>query len=63
MQQPVLPLRDRDPADVLVDFSSPSGLADSLTMAKRFEMPLVVGTTGLGEDHQALIDETLAQYP
>lgn len=46
-----------DPADVLVDFSSPSGLADSVTMAKRFELPLVVGTTGLGEDHQALIDE------
>lgn len=46
-----------DPADVLVDFSAPAGLADSITMAKRFELPLVVGTTGLGDEHQAMIDE------
>ena len=46
-----------DPADVLVDFSSPAALGDSITMAKRFELPLVVGTTGLGDEHQAMIDE------
>ncbi|WP_260484411.1 4-hydroxy-tetrahydrodipicolinate reductase [Sphingomicrobium flavum] len=50
-----------DPADVLVDFSSPAALGDSITMAKRFELPLVVGTTGLGDEQQAMIDEAATE--
>lgn len=44
--------------DVLVDFSAPDALAGNLAAARKAGTPIVIGTTGLGEDHHALIDET-----
>ena len=42
--------------DVLIDFSSPAALTGSLAAAEAAGRPLVVGTTGLGTEHQAAID-------
>ena len=44
-------------ADVLVDFSSPEALVATLAAARATGTPVVVGTTGLGVAHHALIDE------
>lgn len=42
-------------ADVLVDFSSPRSLADTLAAARAARTPLVIGTTGLtAADHDAI---------
>lgn len=46
---------DQDHADVLVDFSSPDGLRASIDRAVSAGIPLLVGTTGLGEGHKSLI--------
>jgi len=46
-----------DHGDVLVDFSSPGALADSLDRAVSAGVPILVGTTGLTDDHQQAIDE------
>ncbi|HMC92167.1 MAG TPA: 4-hydroxy-tetrahydrodipicolinate reductase [Allosphingosinicella sp.] len=43
-------------ADVFVDFSVPEALEDNLNAALAAGKPVLVGTTGLGEDHQRLID-------
>jgi 4-hydroxy-tetrahydrodipicolinate reductase len=43
-------------SDVLVDFSSPDALEGNLDAAVLAGVPLVVGTTGLGERHHRLID-------
>lgn len=47
-------------ADVLVDFSAPAALADNLAAARAARRPILIGTTGLGQSHHALID-TAAQ--
>lgn len=46
-----------DRSEVLVDFSTPQALAASLHAAVGAGVPLVVGTTGLGPDHHAAIDQ------
>ena len=43
-------------SDVLVDFSSPAALEESLDAAMAALTPIVVGTTGLEERHHWLID-------
>jgi 4-hydroxy-tetrahydrodipicolinate reductase len=43
-------------ADVFVDFSVPEALEDNLNAALAAGKPILVGTTGLGEDHQRLIE-------
>ncbi|MES2337786.1 MAG: 4-hydroxy-tetrahydrodipicolinate reductase [Pseudomonadota bacterium] len=43
-------------ADVLVDFSSPAALEAHLAAARIARTPIVVGTTGLGQAHHALLD-------
>jgi 4-hydroxy-tetrahydrodipicolinate reductase len=43
-------------ADVLVDFSAPAALEAHLAAARAARTPIVIGTTGLGEQHHALID-------
>ena len=43
-------------SDVLVDFSAPGALQANLDAATKAEIPIVIGTTGLGEDHHAAID-------
>ncbi len=44
-------------ADVLVDFTAPSALAANLAAACAARTPMVIGTTGLGDDHHRLIDD------
>lgn len=44
-------------ADVLIDFSSPAGLAATLDACRANGTPLVIGTTGLGTEQHRLIDE------
>lgn len=48
---------DRDHGDVLIDFSAPSGLQDSLSRAVSAGIPVLVGTTGLDCDADRLIAE------
>jgi 4-hydroxy-tetrahydrodipicolinate reductase len=42
--------------DVLVDFSSPDALTLNLEAALAADRPIVIGTTGLGPEHQQAID-------
>jgi len=48
---------DQDHGDVLVDFSAPDGLKDSLDRAVSAGIPILVGTTGLKPEHHAAIAE------
>lgn len=43
-------------ANVLVDFSTPAALESHLAAAVAARTPMVIGTTGLGATHQAMID-------
>lgn len=45
----------QDNGEVLVDFSSPDALGHSLDRAVLAGVPILVGTTGLGPDHDVLI--------
>ena len=47
--------------DVLVDFTAPSALQANLDAACRTGTPIVVGTTGLGQQHHDLIDNAAAR--
>lgn len=61
--------RGGDPAalarasDVLVDFSTPSALAENLAAATSAGIPILIGTTGLEAGHHALIDEAARTVP
>jgi 4-hydroxy-tetrahydrodipicolinate reductase len=48
---------DQDHGDVLVDFSAPAALRDSLDRAITAGVPLLIGTTGLGDEYDGLIAE------
>jgi len=48
---------DQDHGDVLVDFSAPEALQASLDRAISAGIPILVGTTGLKDEHQAAIEE------
>jgi len=48
-------------ADVLVDFSAPAALEAHLAAARAARTPIMIGTTGLGPRHHALIDEAAAE--
>ena len=48
-------------SDVLIDFSSPSALQAHLHAAVAAGCPIVIGTTGLGEDHHRAIDAAAAK--
>ena len=45
-----------DRSDALVDFSAPAALEANLHAAVGAGIPLVIGTTGLGDNHHASID-------
>ncbi|WP_457312362.1 4-hydroxy-tetrahydrodipicolinate reductase [Sphingomonas sp. UYAg733] len=47
-------------ADVLIDFSAPGALAATLAAARASGTPILIGTTGLGPAHHALIDAAAA---
>lgn len=52
-----------DRSDVLVDFSSPQALEANLHAAIGAGIPIVVGTTGLGERHHTAIDHAAHAVP
>ena len=47
-----------DASDVLVDFSAPVALEANLHAALGAGIPMLIGTTGLNEDHHLAIDHT-----
>ena len=49
--------------DVLVDFSAPGALLANLDAARVAGIPVVIGTTGLGEEHHAAIDDVARAIP
>lgn len=48
-------------SDALIDFSAPDALSANLAAARVAGVPIVIGTTGLTDDHHRMIDES-AQY-
>ena len=48
---------DQDHGDVLLDFSTPAALQASLDRAVSASIPILVGTTGLNDQHQGAIEE------
>lgn len=49
--------------DVAIDFSYPGNLQALLTEARARKLPLIIGTTGLKEEHEAMIREAAAELP
>ena len=52
---------DRDHGDVLVDFSAPDALEQSLDRAISANIPILIGTTGLQPEHHARIEAAAKQ--
>ena len=52
-----------DVSDVLIDFSAPAALEGNLHAAIGAGVPIVVGTTGLGESHHQAIDHAARAVP
>lgn len=48
-------------SDVLVDFSAPAALSAHLEAALAAGVPIVIGTTGLQDEHHRLIDDAAAR--
>ncbi len=51
------------PCDVLIDFSSPEGVRQSLASAVQSRKAIVIGTTGLGADTEKAIREASKKIP
>lgn len=49
------------PADVVIDFSLPDGARDALAWARTHGVPLVSGTTGVGDDYFAELDDAASE--
>lgn len=49
--------------DCLVDFSAPGALATNLAAAKAAGIPILVGTTGLAEEHFVMLAEAAKAVP
>ncbi|NNE50066.1 MAG: 4-hydroxy-tetrahydrodipicolinate reductase [Altererythrobacter sp.] len=49
--------------DVLVDFSAPEALQENLDAAKTARIPILVGTTGLQQDHFVMLAEAAEAIP
>ena len=54
---------ENDHGEVLIDFSAPDALRASLDRAISAGIPLLIGTTGLIEEHEALIAEAAKTIP
>ena len=50
-------------SDVLIDFSAPAALAVHLNAAIHCGKPVVIGTTGLEDEHHRMIDEAALKIP
>jgi 4-hydroxy-tetrahydrodipicolinate reductase len=48
-------------ADVFVDFSAPDALEQNLQSARAAGRPILIGTTGLHDHHQAMIEEAAGE--
>ncbi len=57
------PARLADASEVLVDFSAPAALRANLHAAVGAGIPIVIGTTGLGDDSHRAIDEAARAVP
>lgn len=62
---PVYPNYDDIPekADIIIDFSVPAALPAVLRAAQRKNLPVIIGTTGLGEKEHRLIDAAAVRIP
>jgi 4-hydroxy-tetrahydrodipicolinate reductase len=49
--------------DVVVDFSSPQGTLSALRFCSRYRKPIVIGTTGLGDDERAHVGSAAKHIP
>ena len=49
--------------DVLIDFTTPQASIDSLAVARKHTIPLVVGTTGLNTDQLATLKDAAQDIP
>ena len=54
---------DNEHCDVLIDFSAPDALRSSLDRAISAAVPLLIGTTGLIEEHDSLIADAAEIIP
>lgn len=54
---------DQERGQVLIDFSAPAALPDSVAKAREGKMALVLGTTGLDPSADALLAEAAKQIP
>ncbi|HEX8257998.1 MAG TPA: 4-hydroxy-tetrahydrodipicolinate reductase [Allosphingosinicella sp.] len=50
-----------DRCDVYIDFSAPDGLDHHLDTAVSAGKPIVIGTTGLGEEHRRMIERAASE--
>lgn len=57
------PLRARDDAEVVIDFSSPDSMLEALAVAEASGLPFVTGTTGLNEAQRAALTEAAGRIP
>lgn len=55
--------RPSEPADLLIDFSTPDATLALLADAPAYSRSLVVGTTGLGDEHTNALHEVAKQMP
>ncbi|MBE7025294.1 MAG: 4-hydroxy-tetrahydrodipicolinate reductase [Ruminococcaceae bacterium] len=49
--------------DVIIDFSNPAALLDLLPYAMEKKIPVVVCTTGLGNEHKSLLEAAAREIP
>lgn len=54
---------DNDNGEVLIDFSAPDALRSSLDRAVSAAVPLLIGTTGLIDEHESLIADAARIIP
>lgn len=54
---------DQDNSQVLIDFSAPAALPDSIAQARSATIPLLVGTTGLDADANPLLADAARAIP
>lgn len=52
-----------EPADAVIDFSHPSALEGTLAFARERKIPVVMATTGLGDEHKALLEQASQTIP
>lgn len=52
-----------DGGDVIIDFSNPAALLDLLPYAMEKKIPVVVCTTGLGNEHKSLLEAASREIP